>query len=105
MSDRLIVPTGMSRRHFLGRHVLDVTQQQEVVAVDFARARVGLKVGWPHAQDELVEARSKLRELGADFALDEGPRSAPAAKQATGSAQRGPRARRGFVSVTQCPGS
>ncbi len=36
-----------------------------------ARARIGMEVGWPGAQEEAVTARQALSSLGADFALDE----------------------------------
>jgi two-component system sensor kinase len=38
-----------------------------------ARGRVGLALGWPGAADQVEEARKALRDLGADFALDETP--------------------------------
>src|SRR5262249_22591693 len=66
---------------------LDVAQRQEAKLeygqTLLARGRVGKEVGWPNAEDDLNEAREKLRAIGADFALDEEARSAPAAKQAT----------------------
>jgi signal transduction histidine kinase/CheY-like chemotaxis protein/tetratricopeptide (TPR) repeat protein len=66
---------------------LTVAQRQkakfEQALTLLARGRVGLEAGWPNARDEIAEARSKLRALGADFALDEGPRSGPVARQAT----------------------
>jgi two-component system sensor kinase len=44
-----------------------------------ARGRVGREVGWLDAQEDLTTARQALRELGADFALDEAnePESEP----------------------------
>ena len=36
-----------------------------------ARGRVGQKYGWPMSQQDLTNARQALRELGADFALDD----------------------------------
>ncbi len=49
-----------------------------------ARGRVGLEVGWPAAQEDVVSARQALRALGADFALDEVQTAEPAsAKTAT----------------------
>ena len=50
-----------------------------------ARGRVGREVGWPDAEEDLTTARRALRELGADWALDEArePELAEPAKPAT----------------------
>ncbi len=45
-----------------------------------ARGKVGLELDWPGADDDVATARQVLRELGADFALDDvqAPESEPA---------------------------
>ncbi len=54
----------------------------EHAQTQLARARVGIEMGWPGAQEEAVAARQALRLLGADFALDEA-QTGPAAPAKT----------------------
>jgi signal transduction histidine kinase len=65
--------TRKARRHL--DESLAVAQRQgarfEHAQTLLARGRVGAEVDWPGAAEDLAAARQALRELGADFALDD----------------------------------